>query len=140
MCVHDARSFSEAMELEIRGYTSADIREVWSWVPNPGQPVFFQLTLEIGEVGQRGSYFFQLVVATPEGVRDFATRFPGCELPDRALLVFADYTWDRLADKLTSILAKCARPEWGDTLVCMQRYFEWEYEDYRSAEAALPEA
>ena len=118
------------MKLEIRDYSSGDLDRVWDWVPNKADAVYFHLAIEIGEAGNQGGDFFDLVVATPEGLREYSKEF-GVELPDRCLLVFSEYGWSALVRRLESILESCARDTWEESVLCLQRYFHWEYEDFR---------
>jgi|SRR5271167_3207913 len=118
------------MELELRDYSSGDVQDIWNWSPLSTKDVFFQLTIEIGESGKKGGHLFQLVVATPEGLREFTKKHPGHEFPDRALLVFSEYTFDSLTKRIGKILSHCSRDTWDKSIGCLRRYFDWEYEDY----------
>jgi hypothetical protein len=118
------------MEIEIRDYSSADIDNISSWEPSSLDDVHFQLTLEICEKGKQGGNLFQLVVATPEGLRKAADSIEGYEIPDRNLLICADYNWDAVLARINRIITKCTRETWTATMSCLQRYFQWEYEDY----------
>jgi len=57
------------MKLEIRNFSSMDIANLWDWEPSSLEEVCFHLELEIGEKGSKGGQLFQLVVATPEGLK-----------------------------------------------------------------------
>jgi hypothetical protein len=118
------------MTLEILDYSSGDIPDITSWVPTSREEVFVQLTINIGERGNAGGYLFQLMVVTPEGLRAFAQKYPNLDFPNRALIVFSDYTWDIVVQRLRKIVAHCTRDTWQQSVACLQRYFEWEYEDY----------
>ena len=100
---------------------------VREWTPRAGAPVFFLLELEIGLVGDARADLFQVIVATPEGLRDHATRGV---IVDRAALVFSDFSWPLLDFTVGQIMQKCRGEDWRECLVKLQRYFRWEYEDY----------
>jgi len=92
--------------------------------------VYFQLEIEIGEEGKAGGHLFQLVAATPEGLLAIGRRYPARGFPDRALLVFSEYRWEALVERVERIVTRCTRSTWDESVLCLQRYFEWEYEDY----------
>jgi len=119
------------MKLEIRDFSSADIDDVWNWNPSSHEDVFFQLEFEIGEVGQLGGNLFQLVIATPEGIRKFSKEFGTNRVPNRNLLVIGDFDWKSLVRKLEEIIQSCERATWNESIICLQRFFQWEYEDCR---------
>jgi hypothetical protein len=120
------------MRLEARNYYSSDIDDVRNWEPDSPEDVCFQLSFDIGEKGDKASYTFQVVVATPEGLRRTASTIEGYEIPDRALLVFSDYSWHALQCRIEFIATICgARAEtWQEAVPRLTRYFIWEYEDY----------
>jgi hypothetical protein len=120
------------MELEARNYTSGDVRDVRNWNPDSPDDVCFQLSFDIGERGEKASYTFQVVVATPEGLRRAATRSTGYLIPDRALLMLVDYSWQAVESRIRIITAICGAPakEWKEAITRLTRYFIWEYEDF----------
>lgn len=117
--------------LEIRNYSSAEIDDLESWVPEPGQGVFFSLSFEVAEAGTTGSNLFQAIVATPAGLQQFKTEHPHERLPDRGVIVLETYSWEAVLDKLTGPLKACTRESWDESMACLSRQFLWEYEDYR---------
>jgi hypothetical protein len=114
--------------LEIRSIHSADIDEIWSWQPARPEEVFFVLHLDIGEVGDERSDSFQVVIATPEGIQAKILQVGG--IIDRNLIVLKEYSWDMLIQHLDLILAHCKADSWTDTVIKLQKYLRWEYEDY----------
>ena len=50
---------------------------------------------------------------------------------DRACLVVARYSWELLRTWLDDRTQECAGKDWGESTQKLQRYFRWEYEDYR---------
>jgi len=118
------------IQLEITDYSSADIDQVWEWVPKSEMEVFFQLTIEISEIGLEGGNLFQLVVATPEGLRAYADKY-NRSFPDRALLVLSHYSWECLEERLKNIVLQCSKGDWNTSISCLQKFFQWEYEDYQ---------
>jgi hypothetical protein len=118
------------MELELRSCSSYEDAPLEQWVPGRLEEVFVQVELEIGIKGERGADLFYVRIATPEGIRAAFDRWPDYKEPDRALLVFSDYTWDALLARLTRIVSGCARDTWAESALCLTRHFEWEYDDF----------
>lgn len=117
------------VELELKKFTSADVENLRTWQPASIDQVCFELSLDIGERGKKGGHLFYLTVASPEGLRAFATKHPERELPDRGILVFSAYSFEVLMKRVRSIIDRCARDNWDHSIACLQRYFAWEYED-----------
>jgi hypothetical protein len=118
--------------LELRSLSSSDV-EVGVWQPGEDGRVCFPLELEVGERGVKGADLFQVVIATPEGLR----RLPAsasCVLSDRALIVFDRFDWGLVRKELNDILIACAASTWSESVLRLQRYFSWEYEDYTQSE------
>jgi hypothetical protein len=111
------------MKLEITDYSSADIENVWAWVPESSEEVCFHLEIEVSEAGVRGGDLFELVVATPEGLRAHSREYPTYEFPDRNLLVFSEYSWQALVGRLERIVANCTRDTWEQSVACLGQYF-----------------
>lgn len=116
------------MKIELRDFNSGDINEIWTWKPNSLDEVNYVLDIEIGEQGIDGSYSFQLRVTTPEGLRKIADAYPN-NMPDRAVLILPDYSWDNVLKRINGIIDICSRNNWHESIACLQRYFIWEYED-----------
>lgn len=113
--------------LEIRSLHSPDV-EVDAWEPADDREVHFLLELEIGEVGDERADLFQVVVASPEGLR--ARKAHGGVLSDRATLVLSRFSWTTVHGALARIIKSCEADDWAEAVQRLQRYFAWEYEDY----------
>jgi hypothetical protein len=113
--------------LTIKSLSSPDV-SIDSWQPE-STAVCFLLELEIAEEGDERADLFQVVVATPEGLR----RLPAdanAVLSDRGALILAEFSWPRLHATLHRILRECGAEDWSAAVLRLQRYFLWEYEDY----------
>ncbi|WP_375773343.1 immunity 8 family protein [Archangium gephyra] len=117
---------SKPVELEIRSWSSPDV-DFKAWRPDDRSDVFFLLEMEIGVAGEAGMDVFQVVVSTPEGLR---ARSSKPVVRERATLILADYSWDLLRRTCVEIVARCAAASWEESVLRLQRYFMWEYEDY----------
>lgn len=107
--------------------SSPDV-ELWTWNPHSDSDVLFLLEMEIGDKAADGADLFYVVIATPEGLRSDS---PRSVLVERATLVFSEFSWDIVKTTLQNILTRCSGDSWNAAVVRLQRYFQWEYEDYR---------
>ena len=96
------------------------------------EEVFYPLEMDISQQGVEGMNTFNVLVVTPESIRKFAETYKKANksFPDRNLLVFPDYSWDLVVDRVNRIVESCARESWNESVACLNRYFGWEYEDY----------
>lgn len=81
------------MILEIRNISSIDVDDLPSWRPVSVDDVFFYIEFEIAEKDSAGGNYFQVNIATPEGIRKYFEEYR-IEFIDRKLLVFSEYDWD----------------------------------------------
>jgi hypothetical protein len=118
--------------------TTLEIREVLGppgvWLeglePASAKEVHYFVELAIGRRGEKDEARFDLTVATPEALLARATP-EASVLSDRALLVVSHWDWDAIRAHLDEILARCEAPTLHDAIPLLQRYFRWEYEDYK---------
>ena len=114
-------------DIEIKNLESSEV-EVESWVPDVHEDVFFRIHLDTGEVGSEASNSFHAMVATPEGLRKHGA---GEILSERATLVFSEYSPELLRETLMRIIKECRGYSWAESVRNLNRYFHWEYEDFR---------
>ena len=117
-------------KLEIRDWHSADVDGIRHWKPESRADVYVQLELEIGNAGEAGADLFQVMIATPEGLRAFADR-RGTVIDDRAIIILSDFSWPVVERHLTEIVNSCNAMTWEEATERLQRYFLWEYEDHK---------
>lgn len=113
--------------LKIHDLYSPDI-DIYSWEPEKPEIVRFLLELEIGEGRDERRDLFQVVIATPEGLRFNATAMV---IAERATIVISSYSWVNVKRVIESIVSRCEAPTWEEAVINLQRYFRWEYEDYK---------
>jgi hypothetical protein len=112
--------------LEIKSLMSSDV-DIATWQPESLEEVWFAIEMEIGLTGDDKADLFQTVVATPEGLRKHARD----ELiSKRGTLVLSSYSPQILRKVLEEILSECSAENWNESVLKLQRYFFWEYEDY----------
>ena len=117
------------IRLEIRSIGSPDV-ELHSWEPTTNAEVYFLVEMEIGEAGVDGADLFQVVVATPEALRA-KSKIGMNTIRDRSTLVVSNYDWQEIEKSLETIVLKCESENWATSTLSLQRYFKWEYEDYK---------
>ena len=126
------------MKLEIKDFSSGDIEEVWNCQKTSNESVYFHLEIEVGECGVSGGNVFQLIVATPEGVRahhvgEASKSFLSLKATNKSfgkntLLIIKDYRWEKLLERLNQIVKSCERDTWEQTIYELRKNFFWEYE------------
>lgn len=116
-------------KLQIKSRHSPDV-QLDVWEPDDLADVYFLLELEIGEEGKEGADLFQVVIATPEGLRRRGAARNGV-IEKRATLVISELSWKTVHRAVADIVAACTAPTWNESVLKLQRYFRWEYEDYQ---------
>ncbi len=114
------------MKLRIGRVSSPDV-QVHSWEPDSHADVYVYLEIEIGVDGGKGFEIFGLMVATPEALRRHAK---GPVMSERAMLVVSDFSWREVLKAVAGIVERCTCDDWNESVLKLQRYFRWEYEDY----------
>jgi hypothetical protein len=122
-------SLMNQIRAEIKSFSSPDV-EVFAWIPTSREDVYFLLEIEIGETGQKLCDLFQVMVVTPEGLRKRATPSSPI-LSKRATLVVSELNWNNLKTELENVVRECEASTWVETVLRLQRYFQWEYENYQ---------
>ncbi len=113
------------IKLKTLSMTSPDV-EVNVWEEG-SDGTFFLLEIEIGEEGKDRADIFAIMIATPQGIKKNAKNKI---ISDRAMLIFAEFSWQILHSKIITIVQECSANSWNESVLKLQRYFRWEYEDY----------
>jgi len=101
-----------------------------SWNPRSNEEVFVCLDMQIGMEGDDGTNFFYVTLATPESLKlknhDFL-------ISSNRTIVISAYSYTKLTEAIQDILKSCQRDTYEGCCLALQRYFQWEYEDYEHA-------
>jgi hypothetical protein len=116
--------------LEIRDVMGAPGVSIESLRPASNEEVYLFLELAIGRADETGEEKFTLTIATPEALVARAND-GACILADRAILIVREFNWRAIRSHIEEILKKCEAPTLHDAIPLLQRYFRWEYEDYK---------
>lgn len=115
--------------LELLSLSSSDV-DIETWYPLENEDVFISLDLVIGySDGEEGGNLFYVTLATPESLRKYRQQ---PILVENRTIVISEYSFYLVKEELLSILRKCSRNTWEESCLVLQRYFQWEYEDYIS--------
>ena len=114
--------------LELKSLHSPDV-EVNEWKPERDS-AWFLLQLDIGIRGEVAADTFDVMIATPQGLVEHASADTTGALVKRSTIVLQTFSWAALAQTLESILRECQAEDWCKSVLRLQRYFRWEYEDY----------
>lgn len=113
---------------QIKTFHSPDVDNLDSWIPE-GDGFYVLLQLGIGPRDEAGSDNFEIVLASPEGLRSRRTGGT-IVVGDRGLLVLQAFEWREIQSHLRRIVSSCSGRDWVEVSTKLQRYFFWEYEDY----------
>lgn len=113
--------------IEIKKLESNDIGVEW-WLPELHEDVYFEVRIDVGEVGSSASDSFTVRIATPEGLRKHGS---SKVLAERATIIVADYSPSLLKETLERIVKSCLGHSWTQSVDKLNRYFRWQHEDSR---------
>jgi hypothetical protein len=116
------------ISLEVRSVSSSDV-DPDEWEPT-GNRVLVALALEIGVAGTKGADLFYVTVATPEGLSEAEREDEVGALASRATIVVGTFSWKKVHAIIRKIVRQCEAATWDESLGKLQRYFQWEYEDF----------
>jgi hypothetical protein len=120
------------LQIEVKSLHSPDV-EVHEWQP-ASDAVWFLLQVEIGVRGEVGADTFDVMVATPQGLLERANADENGAVVRRATLVLRTFSWAALRKIVDSIVYECCAEDWPRSVLRLQRYFRWEFEDYVQAD------
>src|SRR5262249_18066875 len=85
------------MKSRWKNCVSADIPEVWNWVPDDPRDVYYYLEMTIGKDTKSGD-LFGLTVSTPEALSKRMRTSGPQSLSGRHHLIVLDYSWDKFVN------------------------------------------
>ncbi len=114
-------------KLILKSISSSEV-DINNWQPSSNDEVFICLDLEIASDNiDDGSNMFYVTLATPEALRKNSDNLV---LVKNRTIVISEYHWDNIHKEILEILNECSRENWNESCTVLQRYFQWEYEDY----------
>ncbi len=116
------------IEPEIRDFDCMDHDPIDEYVPDRPD-VCYWLTVAIGAAGEEGADNFQILVATPKGLK--ALKQAGHKLGPEPPIVVEPYDWSSVYSRLEARVAKCSTHTWTFVMERLRRSFRWEYEGMR---------
>jgi Immunity protein 8 len=121
---------------EIKTFTSPDVAHLSmrQRTPQKAGDVYYLIEMAIGPVGEKAADIFAVMIATPEALLARKRSRP-LVISDRALVVVKSFRWKEIEKKLRSIVELCSGSSWNESVLRLQRYFLWEYEDFRKEPA-----
>jgi hypothetical protein len=123
------RKIKESLVLYDISSTTTD--PLAGWRPETLEDTYTSIDLTIGTNDKsKGINYFYVTVATPEALR---LRSTGFLISDHRVIVIEKFDFKLLKMNIEKILEKCNRSTWSESCLVLQRYFAWEYEDYKSA-------
>ena len=113
---------------KIKTLHSPDVDNLNGWLPD-ADGFYVLLQMGIGPEDEAGSDIFEIILASPEGLRSRCTD-ESIVIADRALLVLKEFDWPRIQRHLHRVVSSCSGRDWIEVSARLQRFFCWEYEDY----------
>jgi Immunity protein 8 len=114
----------------IHSATISNGASLYVWEPEDATVVSVWIALAIGQKNKKGTDQFFIRIATPEG---FQLHKPDDELLiARPLIVLHRYDFHLLWDWLEKTVASCEDVSWLLCVEKLRRYFNWEYDDYKT--------
>lgn len=117
-------------ELEIKGFYSADVDNLETWKPRELQDVYIGLSIYIGRKGSDGADIYEVVIATPEGLRRILDTYRDFHEFGRFRIIVKQYNWQKIEEIIRERVASSQRESWEKSVALLCRYFGWEYEDH----------
>jgi hypothetical protein len=110
------------MRPEVRGIEANDIREWPGWSPSGPAKEDQWFTVSIGSPGSPEADLFQVVVATPAGLRERCPK-------NRFLGLVVDRFEPRLVEEaIRAFVATAEGPDWEGVVERLSASMRWEYE------------
>jgi hypothetical protein len=116
------------MQAELKRLHSPDIENLKAYTPQEKENFSFLLQLMVGPRGDAGAESFDVVVCTPDwlkqrhGMSDIVI--------GRHFLIVFQYDYERLFHFLQECCARCTGDTWQEIAENLDRVGRWEFEDY----------
>jgi|SRR5215212_1574834 len=113
------------MRAEVHAIEANDISAWPEWRPSSPADELQWFTVSLGPVGHHGSDLFQIVVATPAGLRERKKKekFVG--------LIVDRFEPSLVEQAIQNFVADCEANTWEETVNNLRSRMHWEYENYR---------
>lgn len=100
------------------------------WNP-PNEEVYISLNIDLSFSCDESVFYFYSRLATPDAL---ITRLKKNEEPQfisaNRMIILSKFDYNLLENEVNKILDKCTRDDVGKTCLALERYFQWEYEDW----------
>ena len=110
---------------KIVSFHSPDV-DLYRGPPNP-EEIYVLVEMDIGD--EHGSDIYFAIIANIIALRRHTG---GTFLNHRNVYLVDRWDWPRIADALTEIVEQCSGRDQLEVQLKLNRFFEWEYEDYPS--------
>ena len=119
------------MKPRIKGVSSPDVGDLESYHPDDPENFRFLMQLFIGPDGADGFESFDIVVCTPDWIKQNL----GKEeiLLGRHHVIVQTYDYKRLMQRIEKYLLHCTGDTWREVAEKVGRLGKWEFEDYSPA-------
>jgi Immunity protein 8 len=117
------------MRAKLKKLHSPDVARLASYVPPASHNFGFLLQLMVGPEGSEGEESFDVMVCTPEWLKE--NRNTADFIVGRHYLIAFEYDYNRLFNFLERYCSECTGETWQEVAQQLGRLGKWEFEDYK---------
>jgi hypothetical protein len=116
------------MQAELKRLHSPDVLDLKHYRPERGDNFGVLLQAMIGPVGLEGEEAFDILVATPEWLKQ---RCKGQIILGEHHLIVCEYNYGTLFDFIAEFARKCVGDDWKSIAKQLSHIGRWEFDEYR---------
>ena len=106
-----------------------DVPNVNTWQPSKPEDLFLGVEIKIGVAGEIGADDFQLLVASKQAIRKYKKIYD--EKYFARCYIMEEFDWGKVVGYIEEKVSLCSGDNWKVIGSCLQKYFRWEYENFR---------
>jgi hypothetical protein len=117
------------IRVEVKRLHSPDVHDLATYVPDDPENFGILVQVMAGPAGGEGEESFDMVVCTPDWLRNQLG--PTDIKMGRHYLLVKQYDFAALARFVKNFAAECSGATWHEAALRLARLGKWEFEDYR---------
>ena len=117
------------MKAKIKSFHSADIEDLYNFIPKDSENFSFLLELMVGPENREGEESFSIQICTPKWL--LSTLKKDEVISGRHFFIVQEYNFDRILKKIKKIIESCNGLDWNEVAKKVNRFGYWEFEDYQ---------
>ncbi|MBU2872058.1 Imm8 family immunity protein [Colwellia sp. E2M01] len=114
-------------KLVVSSICSSEV-DVKNWQPISNDDVYICLDIKVDFPDENQSgHLFYVTLATIESIKKNRSE---PYLVINRTIVISEYSYELVSKLILDIIETCSKSSWEESCIALQRYFQWEYEDY----------